>query len=142
MKLRLNLALILTTPFVLVAIFAGSYLVRWIAVLVAGTILLAFILEEAELPYIPRRREQKRRRKEDFERLADVIKMAKKGSVAKQIVLDSLLEIYEIIEEDREKAKTKVRELKITGSGNKFLEDLEKVLEIVEADVNESRGSL
>ncbi|EHR77530.1 hypothetical protein OCC_10514 [Thermococcus litoralis DSM 5473] len=141
MKLRLNLALILTAPFFLVAIFAGSYLVRWIAVLVAGTMLLAFMLEEAELPYIPRRREQKRR-KEDFERLADVIKMAKKGSVAKQIVLDSLLEIYEIIEEDREKAKTKVRELKITGSGNKFLEDLEKVLEIVEADVNESRGSL
>lgn len=142
MKLRLNLALILTAPFVLVAVFAGSYLVRWIAVLIAGTILLAFILEEAELPYIPRRREQKRRRKEDFERLADVIKMAKKGSVAKQIVLDSLLEIYEIVEEDREKAKTKVKGLKITGSGNKFLEDLEKVLEIVEADVNESRGGL
>ncbi|WP_175060056.1 hypothetical protein [Thermococcus sp. 2319x1] len=141
MKLRLNIALILTVPFVPVAIFAASYLVRWIAVLIVGTILLAFILEEAELPYIPKRGEQKRRR-EDFERLADIIKMAKKGSVAKQIVLDSLLEIYEIVEEDREKAKARVENLKITGSGNKFLEDLEKVLEIVEADVNESRGSL
>ncbi|RLF85925.1 hypothetical protein DRN34_03980 [Thermococci archaeon] len=139
MKLRINLALLLAIPFVLVAILAGSYLVRWIGVLIVGIILLAFILEEAELPYISRRREQKRRRKEDFERLAEVIRMAKKGSVARQILFDSILEIYEILEEDREKAKAKVRELKITGSGSKFLEDLEKSLEIVEAEVNEGR---
>ncbi|USH00358.1 hypothetical protein K1720_02500 [Thermococcus argininiproducens] len=138
--MRFNLVFFLVLPFVLIAFFAGSYLVRWIAVLIAGVILLAFILEETELPYIPRRRESKREKRTDVERLADIIKMAKKGTVARQIISDTVLEIYEVLEENREKAVERTRE--VFGSsyqGGNFLENLENALKIVEEDVNENR---
>lgn len=138
--MRFNLVFILVLPFVLIAFFAGSYLVRWIAVLIAGVILLAFILEETELPYIPRRRENKRQKRSDVERLADVIKMAKKGRVARQIISDTVLEIYEVLEENREKAVERTREVFSSSyHGGNFLENLENALKIVEADVNENR---
>lgn len=93
--MRFNLAIILAFPFVLIAFFAGSYMVRWVAVLIAGVILLAFVLEETEFPYLPRRRGNVRKKKTDVERLTDIIKMARKRTIARQILSDAILEIYE-----------------------------------------------
>ncbi|HII67032.1 MAG TPA: hypothetical protein HA302_03250 [Thermococcaceae archaeon] len=137
--MRFNLALILVFPFVLIAFLAGSYIVRWIAVLIAGVILLAFVLEETELPYLPRRRGSMREKKTDVERLTDVIKMAKKGTVARQIISDAILEIYEVLEDNREKAKARTREIFSSLPEGSFLDTLENALKMVEADVNESR---
>ncbi|HDH44577.1 MAG TPA: hypothetical protein ENG66_04205 [Thermococcus sp.] len=139
--MRFNLALILVFPFVLIAFLAGSYLVRWIAVLIAGVILLAFVLEETELPYLPRRRGNVKEKKTDVERLTDVIKMARKGAVARQIISDAILEIYEVLEDNREKAKARTREIFSSLPEGSFLDSLEKTLKIVEADVNENRRS-
>ncbi len=139
--MRFNLALILVFPFVLIAFLAGSYLVRWIAVLIAGVILLAFVLEETELPYLPRRRGNVKEKKTDVERLTDVIKMARKGTVARQIISDAILEIYEVLEDNREKAKARTREIFSSLPEGSFLDNLENVLKMVEADVNENRRS-
>ncbi|MCD6140705.1 MAG: hypothetical protein J7J05_07275 [Thermococcus sp.] len=139
--MRFNLALILVFPFVLIAFLAGSYLVRWIAVLIAGVILLAFVLEETELPYLPRRRGNVKEKKTDVERLTDVIKMARKGAVARQIISDAILEIYEVLEDNREKAKARTREIFSSLPEGSFLDNLENALKMVEADVNENRRS-
>jgi len=139
--MRFNLALILVFPFVLIAFLAGSYLVRWIAVLIAGVILLAFVLEETELPYLPRRRGNVKEKKTDVERLTDVIKMARKGTVARQIISDAILEIYEVLEGNREKAKARTREIFSSLPEGSFLDNLENALKMVEADVNENRRS-
>lgn len=138
--MRVNIVYLLVLPFALVAFFAGSYLVRWIAVLIAGIIFLAFILEESELPHLPRRKQGTREKKTDVQRLADVIKLAKKGTIAREIISDAILEIYEVLEDDRDKAKRRMEEVSssIHSKGN-FLEDLENMIKIVEADVNEDR---
>ncbi|WP_042698193.1 hypothetical protein [Thermococcus sp. PK] len=139
--MRFNLAIILAFPFVLIAFFAGSYMVRWVAVLIAGVILLAFVLEETEFPYLPRRRGNVRKKKTDVERLTDIIKMARKRTIARQILSDAILEIYEILEDNREKAKARTREIFTSLPEGSFLDTLENAIKRVEADVNENRRS-
>lgn len=68
--MRFSPAAIATVPPLIIAVIAGSYLVRWLAVLVLGAF-LAFVLFGFEIRIsLPRRgREYNVRRKTDIERL-------------------------------------------------------------------------
>ncbi|NJE05535.1 hypothetical protein E3E36_05135 [Thermococcus sp. M36] len=129
----------------LIAIIAGSYLVRWLAVLVLGS-LLAFLLFglEIRVPLPKRERELKVERKTDIERMVTLIERAKKGKVARSILEEKIAEIYATLSEDYNRTFHSLtsepnKALKALRSEGDFLDNLEKALKIVEEDLYENR---
>ena len=128
-----------------VAIVAGSYFVRWLAVIVLGT-LLAFVFFGTEIQTaLPRREKKKaRERKTDVERTVALIQRAKKGAVARALLEERIIGIYATISEDYNLTYHSLisgpnEALRVLRSEGDFLDNLERALEIVEADLHENR---
>lgn len=132
--MRLSLAAL---PFVLIAIFAGSYILRWIAVvlvaLILGTVLFGL---EIKLKYRPKTRFTPKEKKSEFERTAMLISKARSGSVARALIEEKILDSYAVLTDSELKSEPNAA-LKALHSDGDFLDNLEKALEILEADLNE-----
>lgn len=142
--MRVSPAAIATVPLI-IAVIAGSYLVRWLAVLALGAF-LAFVLFGFEIRIsLPRRgREYNVRRKTDIERVATLIERARKGRVARSLIEEKVVGIYALLSDDYSRTfHTLLSEpneaIKILRSDGDFLDNLEKALEIVEEDLYEDR---
>jgi len=130
----------------LVAIVAGSYLVRWLAVLVLGA-LLAFLLFgfDIHVPLPKRERLERVERKTDVERVVTLIERAKRGKVARSLLEEKIAEIYATLSEDYNQTFHSLTSepneaIKTLRSEGDFLDNLEKALKIVEEDLYEDRG--
>ncbi|ACJ17172.1 conserved hypothetical membrane protein [Thermococcus onnurineus NA1] len=129
----------------LIATIAGSYMVRWLAVLFLG-IFLAFFLFGIEIRVArPRlRRSMQVKRKTDVDRTIALIDKAKTGKVARSLVEEKIIDIYATLSDDynstyRSLLSKPNEALKALRSERDFLDNLEKALKIVEADLNEGR---
>ncbi|ADT84881.1 hypothetical protein [Thermococcus barophilus] len=143
--MRVSKALFLAVPFALMAFLSGSYLVRWLGVIIAGVILIVVLFGfEIQSEYIPRRKRNLISGKSDLERLTSVVKRAKKGKMAREIIAEEIREIYALLSDEytRFDLKSNPNEaLRLLHSEGDFYENLKKALEIVEADLNEDRRS-
>ncbi|ASJ05545.1 hypothetical protein [Thermococcus barossii] len=144
MKFNRHALVIAMIPLV-VAIIAGSYLVRWLAVLALGGV-LAFLLFgfEIRVPLPTRERLMRAERKTDVERVTTLIERAKKGKVARSLIEEKIVGIYATISEDYNRTfHSLISEpndaLKVLRSEGDFLDNLEKALKIVEEDLYENR---
>ncbi|NJE04298.1 hypothetical protein [Thermococcus sp. MV11] len=135
--------LIVGSVLVLVATLAGSYLVRWLAVLFLGAV-MAFFLFGVEMNVARRRRDREQRveRKTDVDRTVSLLRKARTGRVARSLVEERIVEIYATLSDDYNSTyhslitnpNEAIRALRAEGD---FLDNLEKALDIVEADLNE-----
>jgi hypothetical protein len=144
MKFNRHALVIAMIPLVM-AIIAGSYLVRWLAVLALGGV-LAFLLFgfEIRVPLPKRERLMRAERKTDVERVTTLIERAKKGKVARSLIEEKIVGIYATISEDYNRTfHSLISEpndaLKVLRSEGDFLDNLEKALKIVEEDLYENR---
>ncbi len=141
--MKVSRAALAALPFVLIAVFAGSYILRWMAVVLTALILAVVLFGfEVKLRYIPRARFRAREKKSEFERTAMLISKARSGAVARALIEEKIIDSYAILAEnyDREAARLKSNPneaLKALHSGEDFLDGLEKALKILEADLNE-----
>ncbi len=139
----MNKAALGAMPFVLIAMFAGSYILRWIAVVLTALILSIVLFGfEIKLRYLPRTGFTPRERKSEFERTVMLISKARSGAVARALIEEKILDSYAVLADDynREIAELKSEPntaLRILHSDGDFLDNLEKALEILEADLNE-----
>ncbi|NJE10995.1 hypothetical protein [Thermococcus sp. MAR1] len=143
--MRFNYALAIAVIPLLMAIVAGSYLVRWLAVLVLG-VLLAFILFgfEIHVPLPKRERLGKVERKTDVERVVTLIERAKKGKVARSLLEEKIVGIYATLSDDYNKSFHSLTSepneaIEALRSEGDFLDNLEKALKILEEDLHENR---
>ncbi|WP_324735053.1 hypothetical protein VFC49_07715 [Thermococcus sp. SY098] len=143
--MRVSKALFLAVPFALMAFLSGSYLVRWLGVIIAGVILSVVLFGfEIQSEYIPRRKRNLISGKSDLERLTSVVKRAKKGKMAREIIAEEIREIYALLYDEYTHFDLKSNPneaLRLLYSEGDFYENLKKALEIVEADLNEDRRS-
>ncbi|WP_456453052.1 hypothetical protein [Thermococcus sp.] len=141
MKVRVSWAAL---PFVLIAIFAGSYILRWMAVVLAALILsVALFGFEIKLRYLPRTRFIPRERKSEFERTVMLISRARSGAVARALIEEKIIDSYAVLADDYNREVSGLKSepnaaLRALHSDGDFLDNLEKALEILEADLNES----
>ncbi|MBO8175286.1 MAG: hypothetical protein H0Z18_08510 [Thermococcus sp.] len=145
--MRISKALFLAVPFALMAFLSGSYLVRWLGVIIAGVILVIVLFGlEIQSEYVPRRKRNLISGKSELERLVSVVKRAKKGKMAREIIAEEIREIYALLSDESTQEffdlKSQPNEaLELIYSEGDFYENLKKALEIVEADLNEDRRS-
>ncbi len=133
--MRISKALFLAVPFALMAFLAGSYLIRWLGVMIAGVILIVVLFGlELQSEYVPRRKRNLISGKSELERLTSVVKRAKKGKIAREIIAEEIQEIYALLSDENPNEA-----LELIYSEGDFYENLKKALEIVEADLNEDR---
>ena len=133
--MRISKALFLAVPFALMAFLAGSYLIRWLGVMIAGVILIVVLFGlELQSEYVPRRKRNLISGKSELERLTSVVKRAKKGKIAREIIAEEIQEIYALLSDENPNEA-----LELIYSEGDFYENLKKTLEIVEADLNEDR---
>ncbi|WP_148883163.1 hypothetical protein [Thermococcus aciditolerans] len=138
--------LVIGSVLVLAATLAGSYLVRWLAVLFLGAV-MAFFLFGVEMNVARRRRDREQRveRKTDVDRTVSLLRKARTGRVARSLVEEKIAEIYATLSDDYNSIyhslltdpNDAIRTLRSEGD---FLDNLEKALKIVEADLDESGG--
>ncbi|ASJ11424.1 hypothetical protein [Thermococcus thioreducens] len=143
--MRFNYALAIAVIPLIIAMIAGSYLVRWLAVLVLGA-LLAFILFgfEIHVPLPKRERLGKVERKTDVERIVTLIERAKNGKVARSLLEEKIAGIYATLSDDYNKAFHSLASepneaIKALRSEGDFLDNLERALKILEEDLYEDR---
>ncbi|NJE08424.1 hypothetical protein E3E31_07790 [Thermococcus sp. M39] len=141
--MRVSKALFLAAPFALMAFLAGSYLIRWLGVMIAGVILIVVLFGlEIQSEYVPRRKRNLISGKSELERLTSVVKRARKGKMAREIIAEEIREIYALLSDEYTHfdLKSNLNEaLRLLYSEGDFYENLKKALEIVEADLNEDR---
>ncbi|AHF81238.1 hypothetical protein [Thermococcus paralvinellae] len=141
--MRVSKALFLAAPFALMAFLAGSYLVRWLGVMIAGVILIVVLFGlEIQSDYVPRRKRNLISGKNELERLTSVVKRARKGKMAREIIAEEIRGIYALLSDEYTyfDLKSNPNEaLRLLYSEGDFYENLKKALEIVEADLNEDR---
>ncbi|WP_258083451.1 hypothetical protein [Thermococcus thermotolerans] len=144
--MRFNYALAIAVIPLLIAIIAGSYMIRWLAVLILGG-LLAFLLFgfEIHVPLPKKERRLRVERKTDIERMVTLIERAKKGKVARSLLEEKIVGIYATLSDDYNKAFHSLTSepneaIKALRSEGDFLDNLEKALEILEEDIYEDRG--
>ncbi|NJE30156.1 hypothetical protein E3E38_03705 [Thermococcus sp. 18S1] len=138
--------LVIGSVLVLTATLAGSYMVRWLAVLFLGAV-MAFFLFGVEMNVARRRRDREQRveRKTDVDRTVSLLRKARTGRVARSLVEEKIAEIYATLSDDYNSTyhslitdpNDAIRTLRSEGD---FLDNLEKALKIVEADLDESGG--
>ncbi|WP_297090388.1 hypothetical protein [Thermococcus sp.] len=143
--MKFNYALAIATIPLVIAIIAGSYMVRWLAVLILGSF-LAFILFNFEIrvPLPKRKRQLRVKRKTDIERMVTLIERAKKGKVARSLLEEKIAGIYAMLSDDYDKAFHSLTSepneaIKALRSEGDFLDNLERALKIVEEDLYEDR---
>ena len=142
--MKLHKAVVVVGSILLLAsIMAGSYLVRWLAVLFLGAFLACFLFGveiKVSIP-VPERR-AKVERKTDVDRTVALIRKAKTGKVARSLIGEQIIDIYATLSDDYNSTFRSLRSepneaLRVLNSGGDFLDNLEKALEMVEADLNE-----
>ncbi|AEK73283.1 hypothetical protein GQS_06925 [Thermococcus sp. 4557] len=138
--------LIIGSVLVLAATLAGSYLVRWLAVLFLGAV-MAFFLFGVEMNVARRRRDREQRveRKTDVDRTVSLLRKARTGRVARSLVEEKIVEIYATLSDDYNSTYHSLitnpnDAIRTLCSEGDFLDNLEKALKIVEADLDESGG--
>jgi len=142
-----KLVVVVSAALFVVSVVMGSYVVRWLAVLFLGVFLGAFLfgLEmRVARPRLKRRTSVKR--KTDVDRAVTLISRAKTGKVARSLIEESIIHIYATLSDDynstyRSLLSEPNKALKALRSEGDFLDNLEKALEIVEADLNEGGGN-
>ncbi|ASJ06224.1 hypothetical protein [Thermococcus pacificus] len=142
--MRLHKAVIVASiVLLLVATMAGSYLIRWLSVLFLGAF-LAFFLFGIEIQVArPRlKRGMKVERKTDVERTVSLIQKARSGRVARSLIEEKIVDIYATLSDDYNSAYRSLlsepnEAIKALRSEGDFLDNLERALKIVEADLNE-----
>ena len=127
----------------LVAVFPGPYLIRWLAVLFLGLFLALFLFGFDIRVAVPGfGRSENVERKTDVDRAVALIEKAKKGKVARSLVEERIIEIYATLSDDYNSTYSSLlsepnEALKVLRSEGDFLDNLERALKIVEADLNE-----
>ncbi|ASJ08208.1 hypothetical protein A3L11_02780 [Thermococcus siculi] len=142
MKLH-KAVVVIGSVLLLAAVMAGSYMVRWLAVLFLG-VFLAFFLFGVEIKVsipVPELRANVER-KTDVDRTVTLIQEAKTGKVARSLLGEKIIDIYATISDDYNSTLHSLRSepneaLRVLNSEGDFLDNLEKALNIVEADLNE-----
>ncbi len=142
MRINLGIAAVVAL-LVALAVFPAPYMARWLAVLAIGILLgvLIFNLDVAEImPSLGR--SQGVKPKMDIERTVTLIKKAKSGKVARSLVAEQIAGIYATLSDDYSSTFHALMNepneaLKILRSEGDFLDNLERALKIVEADLNE-----
>jgi uncharacterized protein (DUF58 family) len=142
MKLH-KAVVIMGSILLLVSVMAGSYMVRWLAVLFLGAFLAFFLFGveiKVSLP-VPELR-AKVEKKTDVDRTVTLIQKAKTGKVARSLIEEKILDIYATLSDDYNSTFRSLRSepneaIRVLNSEGDFLDNLEKALEIVEADLNE-----
>ncbi|NJE61816.1 hypothetical protein [Thermococcus sp. 21S7] len=144
--MRLNYALAIAAVPLLIAVIAGSYMIRWLAVLALGGLLAFFLFGfEIRVPLPGREKPERVERKTDVERVATLIERAKGGKVARSLLEEKIAEIYATLSEDYTRTFHALisepnEALRALRSEGDFLDNLERALKIVEEDLNEDRG--
>ncbi|ASJ01557.1 hypothetical protein [Thermococcus gorgonarius] len=135
---------ILTAATLGVLIIEGKYFLRWLTVITFG-ITLAIILFGAELglPAVEiRKKENRPNRRDEVKALSRIIRQARKGKTAREIIVERIIEIYASASEDysstysrlRSSPNEAIKKLRMEGD---FVKNLEEALKIVEAEINE-----
>jgi len=142
-----RLVVVVSAALIVVSTFMGSYVVRWLAVLFLGALLGAFLFGLEMRVSRPRlKRREGVERKTEVDRVTALIRRAKTGKVARSLIEESIVHIYATLSDDynstyRSLLSEPNEALKALRSEGDFLDNLEKALEIVEADLNESGGN-
>lgn len=142
-----RLVVVVSAALIVVSTFMGSYVVRWLAVLFLGALLGAFLFGLEMRVSRPRlKRREGVERKTEVDRVTALIRRAKTGKVARSLIEESIVHIYATLSDDynstyRSLLSEPNEALKVLRSEGDFLDNLEKALEIVEADLNESGGN-
>ncbi|HDZ36215.1 MAG TPA: hypothetical protein ENH81_04810 [Thermococcus sp.] len=142
-----RLVVVVSAALIVVSTFMGSYVVRWLAVLFLGAFLGAFLFGLEMRVSRPRlKRREGVERKTEVDRVTALIRRAKTGKVARSLIEESIVHIYATLSDDynstyRSLLSEPNEALKALRSEGDFLDNLEKALEIVEADLNESGGN-
>lgn len=143
--MRLSKLVALLTLFAFLLVFAeGAYVLRWITVLIFGVILSVILFGwELGLPPIELGLSSpNRERRDEVKALSALIEKAKSGKAARKIIAEMVADIYATASEDYGKTYQRLRSEPnepmrlIMGDGD-FLENLERAIELVEADLNE-----
>jgi len=142
---KLSKMVALLTLLAFLVVFAeGAYILRWITVLIFGIVLSVILFGwELGLPPIELGASQsKSKRRDEVKTLAALVNKAKSGKTARKIIADMVAEIYATVSDDYGKTYQELRSEPnmpmrlIMGDGD-FLDNLERAIEIVEADLNE-----
>ncbi len=142
MKINLGIA-VAVALLVALAVFPAPYMARWLAVLAIGILLGVLIFNWEVAGIIPSLgRSQGVKPKTDIERTVTLIKKAKSGKVARSLVAEQIAGIYATLSDDYSSTfHTLMNEpneaLRVLRSEGDFLDNLERALKIVEADLNE-----
>jgi hypothetical protein len=150
--MRGRFEVLLVVSFILIAILSGSYAVRWFSVVALGAVLALFLFSGGNLPVLYRgllaREKPERSQKllSDFERTVRLVQKAKGGRTARKLVADRIAEMYAMASDDYNQTFRRIqsepnRAIRVLYGEGDFLDNLEKSLEIVEGDIDESGGS-
>ena len=142
MRINLGIAAVVAL-LVALAVFPAPYMARWLAVLAIGILLGVLIFNWEVAGIIPSLgRSQGVKPKTDIERTVTLIKKAKSGKVARSLVAEQIAGIYATLSDDYSSTfHTLMNEpneaLRVLRSEGDFLDNLERALKMVEADLNE-----
>ncbi|ASJ09822.1 hypothetical protein A3L12_00135 [Thermococcus sp. P6] len=135
---------ILAFLFLIPAFIAGSYLVRWLFVLITGAFLI-FLLFGFEIKVsLPGGKPGRGMNiRTDVERTAALIDKARRGRIARSLIEERIMEVYSTLSDNpgrafRGLASEPNETIKTLRSEGDFLDNLEKALKIMEEDLNEA----
>ncbi len=149
--MRARFEVLLVLFLVLVAVLSGSYAIRWVSVVTLGIVLAVFLFSGGRLPVIYRellaREEPERGQRplSNFERTVRLVEKAKSGRTARKLVADRIAEMYAMVSDNYNQTFRRLqskpnRAIQVLYGKGDFLDNLEKSLEIVEEDIDESGG--
>ncbi|AMM54959.1 hypothetical protein TQ32_03360 [Pyrococcus kukulkanii] len=118
----------------LIAIFAGSYVVRWIFAILTAGILFAYSIEGWE----PKLRRSRREgfSEEEVKRLAKIVARSRYSEVSRRIIRDHILEAYHLLGyEYSQLGENPPEGLKVLNEPENFMSKLEDSLRLLEEEV-------
>ncbi len=150
--MRGRFEVLLVVSFILIAILSGSYAVRWFSVIALGVVLALFLFSGGSLSVFYRgllaggKQERNQKPLSDFERAVRLIQKAKDGRTARKLVADRIAEVYAMASDDYNQTFRRIQSeptqaIRLLYGEGDFLANLEKSLELVEEDIDESGGS-
>ncbi|MFA4646727.1 hypothetical protein P8X24_05630 [Pyrococcus kukulkanii] len=118
----------------LLAILAGSYVIRWIFAVLTATILFVYSIEGWE-PKL-RRPRQESFSEEEIRRLAKIVARSRYSEVSRKIIRDHILEAYHLLGYEYPQLRENPPEgLKVLDEHENFINGLEKSLRLLEEEV-------
>jgi len=126
------------------SIVPGEYYVRWISAVALAVFLGAVLIgEDVRIPYRRGASEVEYiRKRPDFERALNIVKRAKKGG-ARNLIEEELLEMLYVLtgRSFHELRANPPEALRVFYSSPNPYEGLKRALKVLEAEVDEDRGS-